>query len=1562
MRLFVSTDQKNKIIGKILSEIQDKDLAKSPFAYELFDQISANGLKDIDEDDLKGILLDNWAFIKNWDSSSQHKLSIRNTTNVKTLKDRGTAISVLLKNIPFVADSLYTELHRRDYDTNLLLYTSFDTKRDESGNLKKIAEDGKANEEGLLYIEINQLIDLDEIESLYEAIEEVIEDISASVTDWQKMRAANEACKEKLPPENEESKAFLTWLNDNFFIYVGYVEVQNGKLSNHLGILQHTKRHKKMLDDLKGFAPNTKYPIDLDKSIYNTKIDRHEPLDIVRVLEFDSKGSIVKQSVFIGIYTYPARSQNITNIPIIRKKIQKILPYFNQRNQYIDHKEFKTTVESLPMVELFHMSTDDISSVCKNILDQQSRNYTIAYVRKDPQKRYLSCIVYIDGERYGKSVKDNIAKELQDKLGGNVIHTEGNLADLHLARIHVILAYKAGQEFRKYNLKSLQNSLHEVTLGWEDHVEKHLYKQKGQIAGEYLTKKYVKAFPTYFRDNFDAKEAGIDIDYLENLNTSSPYIDMRLYLAPEKGSNCIKIKFYREDRPLWLFEVFPILENMGMRVMAEDGYKVTPNTKDHKLFWIHEITTEIDPAIIVDVKLVEPLFKELFHKILEKEISDDTLNQLIFQELFDYRKITFLKTCLGYLKQINFAFSPKYIRRVFLQNSKLTALLVKLFETKFSGKSVLRIEESEAVNKAFLKELKNLPSVEADKVFRQVHNLISNILRTNYFLKLENGLHPSYLSFKIQSENIINIPRPSPKVEIYIYSRAFEAVHLRGDKVARGGLRWSDRSEDFRTEVLGLVKAQITKNAIIVPTGSKGGFYVKKQNPTREEAIECYKLMINGMLELTDNLINGKPVSPKGIVCYDEPDPYLVVAADKGTATFSDIANSISLERGFWLGDAFASGGSAGYDHKKMGITAKGAWESLKHHLQEIANLDPEKDEVTAIGVGDMSGDVFGNGLLLSKTIKLHAAFNHMHIFLDPAPNALESYKERKRLFDLPRSTWGDYNKNLISKGGMVISRSAKSVKLTPEVKKLFDINRSEMTPDEMIVSILKMPVDFIWFGGIGTYVKSKLESHADVSDKINDAVRIDGREIKAKIIVEGANLGVTQKGRIEYALSGGRINTDFIDNSAGVNCSDYEVNIKILFGMLLSDNKITLEERNKILANMTDNVSQLVLEENFMQNKVISDAVLEGYDLADEHLRLISRLSKEVGLDPTIEFLPNEEEVSRRQVKKQGFTRPELSVLTAYAKIHLYKELLKIDLLKDSYFDDILIDYFPIFVQDTYKDYVKKHPLRKEIIATELCNEIINRCGINFVFRLVYQTGKSIEEIVFSYCCIRQLLQLQDVWRVLDEQPNTQAEIVTAVNQQLYQACLWFITHYPQSHGIQRSIAKVNSSLSRLVEDYSHTALSFEKKGTKALPKVLNHMTLSVEMLKFLPLFNLIQKDSFKTVINAYYTVGDTFGIKWLLKTAEKIIPDSYWQRMYVEGCKQELYDIQIALTQTVLTKMNSHKKDLSTILDEYKDVIPLLFKLMEEIGVTGLTDPSTLSVVTRHLQLLLNSQHDRI
>lgn len=1561
MRLFVSTDQKNKVIEKLLSEIQNKDLAKSPFAIKLFDQISADGLKDIDEDDLKGILLDNWAFIQNWDNS-RHKLSIRNTTNVKTLKDRGTAISVLLKNIPFVADSLYTELHRRDYDTNLLLYTSFDTKRDKNGNLEKIAENGKNNEEGLLYIEINQLIDLDEIEALYAAIEEVIEDIAASVTDWQKMRTANETCSEKLSSEHAEPKAFLSWLNDNFFIYVGYVEIQNGKLSNHLGILQYSKRHKKMLDDLKGFVPNAKYPIDLDKSIYNTKIDRHEPLDIVRVLEFDDKGVIVKQSVFIGIYTYPARSQNITNIPIIRNKIQKILPYFNQRNQYIDHKEFKTTVESLPMVELFHMPADDIASICKNILDQQSRNYTIVYIRKDPQKRYISCIIYIDGERYGKSVKDNIAKELQHKLGGDIIHTEGNLADLHLARIHVILAHSAGQEFKKYNLKSLQNAVHEVTLGWEDHIEKHLYKQKGQIAGEYLTKKYAKAFPSYFRDNFDAKEAGVDIDYLENLNTSNPYIDMRLYRTPGKESNCIKIKFYREDRPLWLFEVFPILENMGMRVMAEDGYKVTPNTKDHKLFWIHEITTEVDPSIVLDIKLVEPLFKELFHKILEKEVSDDTLNQLVFKELFDYRKITFLKACLGYLKQINFAFSPKYIRRVFLQNSKLTALLVNLFETKFSGKSAAKVEECETINKAFLKELKSLPSVEADKVFRQIHNLISNILRTNYFLKLEDGTLPSYLSIKIQSENIINIPRPSPKVEIYIYSRAFETVHLRGDKVARGGLRWSDRSEDFRTEVLGLVKAQITKNAIIVPTGSKGGFYVKKQNPTREEAIECYKLMINGMLELTDNLINGKPVSPKGIVCYDEADPYLVVAADKGTATFSDIANSISLERGFWLGDAFASGGSAGYDHKKMGITAKGAWESLKHHLQEIANLNPEKDEVTATGVGDMSGDVFGNGFLLSKTIRLQAAFNHMHIFLDPEPKASESYKERKRLFDLPRSTWDDYNKTLISKGGMVISRAAKSAKLTPEVKKLLGTTKSEMTPDEIVVLILKMPVDFIWFGGIGTYVKSKLESHADVSDKVNDSVRVDGHEIKAKVIVEGANLGVTQKGRIEYALNGGRINTDFIDNSAGVNCSDYEVNIKILFGMLLSDNKITLEERNKILAEMTNNVSQLVLEENTMQNKVISEAILEGYDLADEHLRLISRLSTEVGLDPAIEFLPNEEEISRRQVKKLGFSRPELAVLTAYAKIHLYKELLKVDLLKDPYFEGILIDYFPKFIKDTYKDYVKKHPLRKEIIATELCNEIINRCGINFVFRLVYQTGKSIEDIVFSYCCVRQLLQLPDVWNVLDTQLIAQTEVITSVNQQLYQACLWFITHHSQSHGIERSVEKIHISLNKLVVDYNHAALAFEKKGTKALPKVLTHMTLSVEMLKFLPLSDLIQKDTFQNVINAYYTVGDTFGIKWLLKTAEKIIPNSYWQRMYVEGCKQELYDTQIALTKTVLTKMNSQKKNLTTVLDEYKDVIPLLFKLMEEIGVTGLADPSTLSVVTRHLQLLLNNPHDRI
>jgi glutamate dehydrogenase len=877
-----------------------------------------------------------------------------------------------------------------------------------------------------------------------------------------------------------------------------------------------------------------------------------------------------------------------------------------------------------------------------------------------------------------------------------------------------------------------------------------------------------------------------------------------------------------------------------------------------------------------------------------------------------------------------------------------------------------RLDRIKSLTANFEHQLNALKSEDEDKLFRHLYNLITYTLRTNYFALDSSGESKPFISLKIDSKNILDMPMPAPMVEVFVYSKEFEATHLRCGKIARGGIRWSDRGEDYRTEVLGLVKAQNTKNAVIVPMGSKGGFYIKKAAATQADAIECYKNMMRGLLDITDNLVDGQVIHPQNVIRYDENDPYLVVAADKGTASFSDIANSISAEYNFWLKDAFASGGSAGYDHKKMAITSRGAWESVKQHFKEVLNIDPETQTITAVGVGDMSGDVFGNGFLRSKTIQLKAAFNHQHIFIDPTPDTAISFNERQRLFNLPRSTWADYSSEALSAGGMIIERSSKTVTLTTEAKALLGLTKESVRPSDIMQAILKADVDLMWLGGIGTYIKASSETDEAVSDRANDTIRVNGQDVQARIIAEGANLGCTQKGRIEYAATrNGRINTDFIDNSGGVDCSDHEVNIKILLNQIMHTGNLTLENRNTLLKQMTDTIGHAVTSENVLQNLALSYAAHYSAPFINEYAALTQYLSIHAGLNSAIEFLPTVIEFNERQKLHQGLSRPELSVLLSYTKNHLKTELLKTSILDHDYFKSFLMGYFPSDL-NIYAKEMESHPLRREIIATKLASEIVDRLGIHFIHRLSHQTGKSISDILNAYMIIRDFFNLDSTWADFDTALphltyDDRIDFMHSISETVYSAYTWLLTYATLRVDIQAESERLNSVFNAtektnlLLSGSNQCILTTNKdvhlKGhIYSLQKRLTALQLSTLGTHFNP-------EHLALFEKTYLQLQCNINFDQLHQMLRTIPNTTFWGQLFVLGTQLALEHLHGHLTNRISISILAKQTTLDNIITTHKVNIEWLSHMIQQTMINTAYDPAAVTVILRHLESLINS-----
>jgi glutamate dehydrogenase len=1286
-----------------------------------------------------------------------------------------TIVEIVNDDMPFLVDSVTGAINERGATVRLVIHPILKVARDNQGVFLALDAETGGERESWMQIEVTRQPDPDERSKLAEAILGVLGDVRAAVTDWPAMRDALRGLCAGLPAaspplpaaEISEDIEFLRWLDDDNIVLLGYRDyafAEGLPTRPSLGVLRREAYSVfGGLRDLPGLPREVQDFIRRRELLIVAKTDqrstvhRPAPMDAIGVRRFGADGEVVGLRLFVGLFTSTAYARSTRAIPLLRRKAEHVLARSGLPAASHDGKALIHILDTFPRDELFQIGEDELFDTAIGILNLQERQRIALFVRRDPLERFVSCLVYVPRERYDTALRLRFAAILEKAFAGSVGAFYTHIDDAPLARVQFIVRTTRGK-VPAVDPTALEARLAEAGRSWSDRVEEAAAAVFGEAAARTRLRR-LRPFPVSYQEYTSPAQAVADLDRIEAVLAGSP---LEAALHARDGETTPGLRLYRRDEPVVLSDILPIFEDMGLRIVAEEPFRV--DDIDGATVWVHEFTLAPGAIDATLAELARRKFEEALVAVWTGEIESDGFNRLVLAAGLSARQTTILRLYCKVLRQAGSNFSQAYMEDTLARHATIAGRLVRLFEHRFDPAaagtpSLDAIAEVQAIDHA----LDAVESLDEDRILRSFLTLVLRSVRTNYFQPLPDGSPKPYLAVKFASSQIDLLPLPRPLFEIYVYSPRVEGLHMRAGKVARGGIRWSDRREDFRTEILGLMKAQTVKNAVIIPIGSKGGFVVKRPPVDRAqlgaEGIECYKVLMRGLLDLTDNIVADSPdthriVPPPSVVRHDEDDPYLVVAADKGTATFSDTANEIAIEYGFWLGDAFASGGSAGYDHKAIGITSRGAWELIKRHFRELGT-DIQSTDFSVVGVGDMAGDVFGNGMLQSRHIRLVAAFNHVHIFIDPNPDAAASYAERRRLFDLPRSNWADYDTRLISPGGGIFERSAKAVAISAEIKHVFGIAEDTLTPAELIRHLLTAEVDLLFFGGIGTFVKAHGESHAEVGDKANDALRIDGEGIRARVVGEGANLGVTERGRIAYALKGGRIDTDAIDNSAGVSMSDHEVNIKILLGQAIATGALGAQEREPLLAQMTDEVAELVLRDNYLQGEALSVAEARGPDALDRQARLIRELERSGRLDRALEFLPDDEALAARATARRGLARPELAVLLAYAKMSLDHELVESDLPDAPELAPTLRGYFPAPLRDRFAAQIAAHPLRREIVATLVTNDLVNRAGPTFIHDLRAATGASGADVARAYWIVREAFALSPLWREIEALDN---------------------------------------------------------------------------------------------------------------------------------------------------------------------------------------------------------------
>lgn len=1477
-----------------------------------------------------------------------------------------TVIEIVTDDMPFLDDSIAMELNRQDLNIHLMQTGSIKLKRNEKGEVTEIYDprsaDAKNNHwqtEAAIYIEIDRQSDPEILEKIAHRICQIIQEVKIVVSSWTSMQEKCSKILEELkdnpqpvsPVDFAETNAFLLWLADDHFTFMGYrkyiLEGKGGQ-ETFVGIQESALGLLKNDPDNNPPVPLASLPPDGQRVIFakdliivgktNRRSTVHRPVyfDFIAIKIFDAQGQLSHIHFFTGLFTSTAYTSRAKQIPYLRAKVNAILTRTGYPPKSHDERTLLNILDTLPRDDLFQASVDELLELSIAIFHIQERQRIRLFVRKDPFGYYYSCLVFVPRETFNSQLRERMQDILMRSFHGVELEFSTRFTESTLARVDFVVRVDPKKPVN-YDVKTLEQKLVDTARTWQDDLKDALLEHSGEERGNDLYKKYQKAFPAGYRETFLARIAVVDIDYFESLSEQNP-LAMSLYRPLEEPDNVMRFKLFRIGATLPLSDVVPILEHMGLRIISERPYEITPNKGQS--IWINDYRMEHPYGQEFNIEAVTEIFQNAFAHVWWGEAENDGFNRLVLSAKLDWREITVLRAYAKYLWQIGFTFSQDHVEDALSSNANLAGELITLFKLRFDPEHQGDEEKTNAQKQKIEEALELVSNLNEDRIIRRYMDVILATIRTNYYQVDDKGEHKPYFSFKLDSAKVPELPLPIPLYEIFVYSPRVEAIHLRAAKVARGGIRWSDRREDFRTEVLGLMKAQQVKNAVIVPMGAKGGFVVKHlpEGGTREqvmdEVVHCYKTLIRGLLDLTDNTKGGETIFPNRVVRYDDEDPYLVVAADKGTATFSDIANELSKEYDYWLKDAFASGGSTGYDHKKMGITARGAWESVKRHFQE-SNFDPETADFTVFGIGDMSGDVFGNGMLLSKHIKLIAAFNHMHIFLDPNPDPEKSFEERKRLFDLPRSSWADYDPKLISSGGGVFLRSAKSIQLSPEIQKALGFYQSKVVPAELIRAILKAPVDLFWNGGIGTYVKASHETNLSVGDRSNDAIRINGAELRCKVVGEGGNLGLTQLGRVEYAKLGGRLNTDAIDNSGGVNCSDNEVNIKILLNEAIESGELTEKQRNELLIQMVDEVAELVLNNNRRQTEAISVAVSQAADNLEIHSRLIQEMEKAGHLDRALEFLPDKEEITIRKTAHQGLTRPEIAVLMAYCKTVLKKALLGSNVPEDPYFYKELEDAFPYPLQERFKQYMTKHRLKREIIATQLSNAVINEMGITFVMRLQDETGALPPDIIRAYTVSRAVFEAQKFHSEIINLKNTvdspvQLKMLQEVNRLVRRGARWILRNRRGGIHIAETIAhfasgvaEVSEALLKLLMEQGSDMQVMAKTLIEAnVPKELaNRIACMSAMFSSLDIVEAatIDKAPVAQVAAIYYAVGDRLQLGWFRELIKKHVISSHWEALARASFRDDLDRQQRNLTINIMHHNGEGLKDPSALINQW-------------------------------------------
>jgi glutamate dehydrogenase len=1557
--------------------------------------------------------------------------------NISVLDDADrTVVYIVTDDMPFLVDSVNAELVRQKAPIHLVLHPLFVVARNkETGELVKVSRvpshlgfssgdtaampnlshliaqgDNASHMESWIAVEIDR-VDEEKRAELVEGLGRVLGDVRAAVEDWPKMRTkaleiAADLDKVAHPAqiaELRQAQELLRWLDDGNFTFLGYREydltnesgedVLRLREESGLGLLRDgaDTRQVQHLTEAGRKKAREKRALVITKANSRSTVHRPAYLDYVGVKSFDAAGNVNGERRFIGLFATSAYAGSVRDIPVVREKVAAVLSEAGFPPDSHSGKDLLGILETYPRDELFQIEIPDLAATATGIQRLQERRRTRLFLRPDIYGRFMSAVVYLPRDRYTTNVRLRIEEELRVTFDAVSIDYEARMTESALARLFFRIRLPKGAHPSSINSDELEKRLVRAARSWSEGIAEVLRARAAtdSAGGQELATMWAEAFPASYRVDYEVEDALEDIARFEKYGAAAERTGegvkekpgVHVYLPEGAGATLeedARVKLYMLE-PKSLSQILPYFHNLGLEVLDERPFEI--ETGDRRNFFLYDLGLKYPAG--VDPQTTGQLLAESFGAAVSGVVESDSFDRLVLREGMHWRRVVVLRAYAKYMRQMGNTNSFEFLSDTLLANPDVTRALTALFAARFDPalSDADRRRRQDEVRGELDAAIEQVATLDADRVLRTFKNLIQATLRTNYFQD------KTHLSFKLKPGAIDGLPFPRPMFEIWVYSPRVEGVHLRFGKVARGGLRWSDRREDFRTEILGLVKAQTVKNAVIVPTGAKGGFYAKQlPDPASDrsawmaEGVESYKTFIRGLLDITDNLVptpDGETVRPPSdVVRHDDDDSYLVVAADKGTASFSDIANGLAADYGFWLGDAFASGGSVGYDHKAMGITARGAWESVKRHFSEL-DLDTQSEPFTVVGVGDMSGDVFGNGMLLSKHIRLLAAFDHRHIFLDPTPDEAVSFAERQRLFELPRSSWDDYNKALISEGGGVFPRQAKAIPVSAGVRAALGLpdGTTQLSPPELLRAILLAPADLLYNGGIGTYVKASTETHAEVGDKANDAIRVDGRDLRVKVVGEGGNLGMTQRGRIEAALQGVILNTDAIDNSAGVDCSDHEVNIKIFVDRMVAAGKLDPAERAEFLASMTDEVARLVLEDNLDQNILLLNDRMRVAEWSPSYERLMDWLEKRAELQRELEALPTTETLRERLEQGQGLTSPELSVLAAYAKIELATALRDSDLADDPWFRQTLRAYFPKQLRNRFDAELDTHPLRREIIATVVANDMINLGGITFAFRALEETSATEAAVAKAFVALREVYELNVMVAELNELPASfptehWSTVHLDIRRLLDRAVRWVLSQGDTSRPIAEIVAEFKPLMdpmrARLLDylrgdDRARVAEWLEKARSWELPEDLAHRWAELfESFVLLDIAKIVRvsPEPAEAIAHVYYTVFNRFHADSLLERITKLPRKDRWQALARAALRDDLYSTVSDMTTAVLeTTPPGAPAEVRLRLWESQNVEQLsrAKSMFDEVNALEADDMASLSVALRLLRSIV-------